>query len=385
MTLSQTWLACVLLSLLAWSGQAGAQQRVVKIDDFSPDYRATITTDMKDAKEVFFPGTIEVFDKHSGKRLIEVNSPELAFEVKAGKTAANVRQLPYGEQSVLIYDDFNFDGKKDLAIMDGQNSCYHGPSFQVYLATDHGFRASPDFTRLAQDYCGMFQSDPATRRIHVMTKDGCCSHLFEEYGVAAGLPVFLQSRDETLVQGTLFEYMAITETHGAGKQARTRKSIELDVPDQEPAKSGNGATVALLRFRLAKRSQREVMVIRDPEAKFVDYVLRDAKSGQVEFAYSLAVQGVLPDSERRAKQWADANNDPGNEVYRARLGCAAGSLDFNNAGTHYRVIDMPNRLGVEVTENGRTTFLPGDPATRKGSLKSLQQGKWENVAASTCN
>lgn len=50
-----------------------------------------------------------------------------------------------------MYEDFNFDGNKDFAIMDGQNSCYHGPSYRIYLAADKGFSFNEAFTRLARN------------------------------------------------------------------------------------------------------------------------------------------------------------------------------------------------------------------------------------------
>ena len=78
--------------------------------------------------------------KKNKKQLIKINSDELTFTLHKGKVLANVKELPYGKQSSILYEDFNFDGIKDFAIMDGQNSCYHGPSFQIYLATNKGFK-----------------------------------------------------------------------------------------------------------------------------------------------------------------------------------------------------------------------------------------------------
>ncbi|MFC6841120.1 hypothetical protein [Xanthomonas theicola] len=46
----------------------------------------------------------------------------LDTDAKRTRAKADVHALPYAEQSVLIYADFNFDGIKDLALMDGQNS-----------------------------------------------------------------------------------------------------------------------------------------------------------------------------------------------------------------------------------------------------------------------
>ncbi len=94
-----------------------------------------------------------VYERKTKKQLIKVASDELALTLHDGKALANIKSLPYSEQSLIIYEDFNFDGKNDFAISDGQNSCYHGPSFKIYLASPKGFLLSNEFTRLAQEYC----------------------------------------------------------------------------------------------------------------------------------------------------------------------------------------------------------------------------------------
>jgi len=48
----------------------------------------------------------------------------------------------FGTAALLIYEDFDFDGRRELAIMDGQNSCYHGPSFRIFLRRGRGFEES---------------------------------------------------------------------------------------------------------------------------------------------------------------------------------------------------------------------------------------------------
>ncbi|MCW1777480.1 hypothetical protein NB693_24540 [Pantoea ananatis] len=112
---------------------AASKRRSYELQDFSDRYRATL--EVEDNDGVFRPGIVRVFARGNATPLLEVASPELVVDTdaKGTKVKANVHELPYGEQSVLIYDDFNFDGIKDLAVMDGQNSCYHGPSYQVYL------------------------------------------------------------------------------------------------------------------------------------------------------------------------------------------------------------------------------------------------------------
>ncbi|NJM54280.1 MAG: hypothetical protein HC846_13400, partial [Blastocatellia bacterium] len=50
-----------------------------------------------------------------------------------GNAQANISML-YDNQSAVNIDDFNFDGMEDVAICDGANGSYGGPSYQVYLS-----------------------------------------------------------------------------------------------------------------------------------------------------------------------------------------------------------------------------------------------------------
>ncbi len=171
-------------------------QTTFVVDNFSKDYFGKLY--IADTTEVFSKGWVTIFDKKTKKQLIKINSDELTFTLHKGKVLANVKELPYGEQSSILYEDFNFDGIKDFAIMDGQNSCYHGPSFQIYLATNNGFEQNPEFTELAQDYCGMFDIEYKTKTIRTMTKSGCCWHQYSEYKVKNNSPYPIKIVEEGL-------------------------------------------------------------------------------------------------------------------------------------------------------------------------------------------
>lgn len=132
--------------------------RVIPISDLSPNFYGAVTLTGRE-DEVFKAGYIRVYNRKTRQKIVEIKSDELTLDVQDGKVKTNVKELSYGEQSLLIYEDFNFDGRKDLALMDGQNSCYHGPSFQIFLAQGETFKLNPALTRLAQDYCGMFEVD----------------------------------------------------------------------------------------------------------------------------------------------------------------------------------------------------------------------------------
>ncbi|WP_309609460.1 XAC2610-related protein [Flavobacterium sp.] len=109
-------------------------QITYKIEKFSKLVNATVTITDEWLDEVFKQGTIKVFYSKTKKKIIEIESPELTFDLNdKNNIKTNVKQLSYGEQSLLIYEDFNFDNHPDIAIMFGQESCYHGPSYSIYL------------------------------------------------------------------------------------------------------------------------------------------------------------------------------------------------------------------------------------------------------------
>lgn len=192
------------------------------VDDFSNYYYGKLF--ISDTTEVFSPGWVAIYNKKTQQQLIKVESEELTFTLHDGRVKANIRELPYGEQSQIIYEDFNFDGRNDFAIMDGQNSCYHGPSFQIYLTTDNGLKYSPEFTQLAQEYCGMFNIDPQEKRISTMTKSGCCWHQFSEFMVQNNKPVAIKIVEESYhPTGIMWDYVENNRING--KMVETHYSL----------------------------------------------------------------------------------------------------------------------------------------------------------------
>ncbi|WP_052250878.1 XAC2610-related protein [Xanthomonas sacchari] len=322
---------------------AASTHRRYDLQDFSDRYRATL--EIEDSGEVFRPGIVRVFARGNATPL----SPELVVDTdaKSGKVKANVHELPYGEQSVLIYDDFNFDGIKDLAVMDGQNSCYHGPSYQVYLGTADGFEASPGFTELAQSNCGLFQVDAKAREIHTMTKDGCCWHQYATYSVRDGAPLL----EREVVED------ARSEGPGLAQETVYRDRAGKRVADTHYLWYEQGGTTAgerriLLEFRLAPAGKRIVVFAN----------VGDGASGKPFYAAIGAQQRVdllYPDAEREAMDY-DADGH---------------LLSFTRGDTTYRIVGnaqgVPQRMEVEV--RGKTQPLTLQPGSVHGSLQAVAQ------------
>ena len=215
-------------------------QTTYKIEKFSKLIHATVTIPNESQNEVFKQGTIKVFDSKTKKKIIEIESPELTFDLnKNNKIRTNVHELPYGEQSLLIYEDFNFDNNPDLAIMFGQESCYHGPSYSIYLYNKGKFVYDDDFSALATENCGMFQVDAKLKQLHTMTKSGCCWHLFTTYKIVNNNPVEIETV-ETDHKQYPFVYTTTTTFGNKKPKAVTIQEIAFD---QMPVKE-------LFTFRL---------------------------------------------------------------------------------------------------------------------------------------
>lgn len=316
---------------------------VFTVRNFSKDYYGKVN--IEDTSQVFSPGWIAIYDQKTNKELIRVTSDELALTLHNGQPVANIKELPYGEQSLIIYEDMNFDGIKDLAIEDGQNSCYHGPSFQVYLGTNGGFKADDDFTQLAQEYCGMFEVHEKDKTLSTMTKSGCCWHQFSVYKVIGNKPVAIRISE---LDQTHFPFTIETlEVHEGKKVTKTTiRTLDKETGDIKP----------ILSFRLEKNN-KEVLLFSYENT--LHYCFSDEK-GRIEFAYP-------------------ADTEQENPVFKRTGSGGRNSLAFTNKDAQYELIETDNgATELVVTTGGKTYRFAGKTAGKTGSLNKLP-AKLENV------
>ncbi|WP_299779173.1 hypothetical protein [uncultured Formosa sp.] len=303
------------------------------ITSFSDNYIGKLHIDKGYQDDVFKRGTITIFDSKTNERLIEIESNAFTFNLDHdNQVKTNVLQLPYGEQSIIISQDFDFDGIDDLAIMDGQNSCYHGPSFQIYLQKNSGLVYSPDFTRLAQEYCGMFQVDYDTKTLHAMTKSGCCWHQYSEYKILNDKPVAFNILEESLnINGIFIDY---SETNRINNQMVKETYSILD-PDLE------FQTIFAFSFKNGKR-----MNLIHTTNNQLFYVFTD-RDNKVELYYS------------------------NNFIYNTN----AHTLTFTNKSAQYII----HSNGITVKTPKRTINMDADPTTKEGDLVHISSLKLENT------
>ena len=321
-------------------------QNIYQTNAFSDQYYGKVY--VENSEEVFSAGWIAIYEKGSDKELIRVESDELAVDyTEKGEVKTNVKELPYGEQSVIIYEDFNFDGIKDFAIQEGQNSCYHGPSYEIYLARNNGFVFSPSFTSLAQEYCGMFNVNYEDQTISTMTKSGCCWHQFCLFDIVNNNPRLIQSVVEDAFNP--YFYLTTIETWDEQKQRMNKK--EYRSMDEESLE-------VLFSFVIEKNNKKVILF----EAH-----------GSLMYAFT-------KDDQKVEYYYPNDRDESNRFVYNKRLGSE--TIEFSNASATYKIYNTPAKVGIEVTTNGKVYDMKGKVSSRYGKLSAISSKSLDNVKKS---
>jgi hypothetical protein len=176
--------------------------------------------------ELCGPLTVRFFSKNRRRSFQTLRL--LKTEVWDRVPKANVTRL-YDEQSAINVGDFNFDGKDDIAICDGDDGGYHMPSYRVYLysRSRKRFEYSRAFTRMNDGGLGMFRTERAKKRHFVFTKSSCCWHQTRGYDVFRGRPRKVYQLTEALRPGSPDIFEITTEKLIRGKWRMWVKRVEV--------------------------------------------------------------------------------------------------------------------------------------------------------------
>lgn len=328
---------------------------------FSDDYQAVIIKNGDTHK-------IHVYQTGQNQPIISQDSELSDYDLTLNdehKITVNISQIPYGEQSVLIFDDFNFDGNKDLALKTGNYSCYGGPSYNIYLAHGDGFVYSDEFSELAHNNCGMFGVDTDRKLIYTMSKSGCCYHEYSHYRVVDDVPILSYTRIDQVYLTDFNDFYYLNEKF-------------FDTTNQERDTYLLTNQSPLFAFNLVDTGKLAVIY----QSQYgIDYVLLDSNQltashpndlfeggyeyPRVEFSYQLAQAGILPTNTARQKHWQNSSD---NSIQPPAIP-NTDTLIFKNGDTTYTIKEK--NLGITVTQGNKRTFLAGVKDSQIGSLKAV--------------
>lgn len=130
--------------------------------------------------------------------------PNLFLELGENqKPTANLIEL-YGENnSGIVFDDFNFDGAEDLALRNGNEGAYGGPSYDIYLSskTNGKFIKNSPLSKLANENLGLFTVNKKEKTLETFNKSGCCFHETTRYKIVNNRPVKVYVLTEDAMNG----------------------------------------------------------------------------------------------------------------------------------------------------------------------------------------
>lgn len=330
------FLGLFVLPFLAYPALAQTYQ----IQDFSDDYYAIIKSTNDADSET--NSIVEIRDAKTKKILISQPADvDIDYELDnseahqlGDKISANIVSLPYGESSVLIYDDFNFDNKFDLAIKDGRYGCYGGPSYQVYLKQGRTFVHSEGFTELAQGNCGFFDIDEDAQTLHTMTKSGAAWHQYSDYKVINNKPVAVRIVEEEYNYKGLISILEKTRVNG--------KMVENQYQQLAMYEEGDDLSRYVYGFDLDNGKK---MILDSYDEDHLYYAFAD-KDGKIELYYD------------------------GQFIYDAKQK----TLSFTNKPVVYEISSQ----GIAVRNSNKTVLLKAKVGSVGGNLNNL--GRFENVS-----
>jgi uncharacterized protein len=171
--------------------------------------------------------TLRMLDKSSGvlevrrkgetqlRQSIPLDNVELRFG-DDGKPLVNSNAM-YEYGGIINAQDYNFDGKEDIAIQTGDAGPYGAPSYAIYLDTAKGFSFSSALTDLSQESLNSLEVEG--NLLATSGKSGCCIHYRNWYRVVNDKPV--EQRRVTLDSASDEKYdLTIEENWKDGKWVR---------------------------------------------------------------------------------------------------------------------------------------------------------------------
>jgi hypothetical protein len=162
-------------------------QNHFEMDEISKNYRVSIDIATCNEKECFGKTSLNFINKNTSEKLPTLISENFTFNIETD--SLNSKKINFEDAKIpLIFDDFNFDGHEDLALINGssRNADKYLYDIFIYDSIQKQFLLSEGLTDLVKDNSGMFTADAGRKRLVIHSKSGCCIHTTKEYEVIQG-------------------------------------------------------------------------------------------------------------------------------------------------------------------------------------------------------
>jgi hypothetical protein len=219
----------VLIALVLLLTPATFAQKTFDLTDASEYFDIKVKVEKCDDNYCEGKATFSFYKKGGSTPYQVINLPDTQIQLgDGGKPLTNVTML-YDNQSVIDIGDFNFDGMEDVAICDGANGSYGGPSYRIYLSSKAAkkFVYNAAFSALGK-HLGMFTVDKEKKTLETFDKDGCCWHIAERYSVIAGRPVKVWEEVEDAMIKDETKVKVTTKTLVGGKWKTSVKYVKRE-------------------------------------------------------------------------------------------------------------------------------------------------------------
>ncbi len=187
-------------------------QTTFEITDASKSYNVKLVVDGCDEGFCGKNGVFTITKKADDKLVQVIKMPDIEFLIEEAQLSDT--KLKYDTQSVIFFEDYNFDGTADIAVRENNLGGYGSPNYQIFLfnKAKDAFVLSKPLTEIAQDGMGMFEVDPKKKMLLVSTKSGCCWHQDLGYTVVNNVPkkVYEWTRDASFDNGTEGKKVKVT-------------------------------------------------------------------------------------------------------------------------------------------------------------------------------
>ena len=232
----------LVVTLFLLTGPVSFSQETLKLDRASREYDVVIQVQgcggeaqSNNANICNGPARISLYKKGIQSPFQVLNLPNIELYKDTATHNPTIDRKPrgiYAEEYSIVFDDFNFDGRQDLAICNGRNGGYGGPSYNIYLfnTQSNRFVENRGLTRLNQGvYLGLFFPDPKSKLLSTYSKSGCCYHEAEKYRVVNTRPLLVEKIIEDATGGGSFVRITTKKlVNGKWVTSVRRKKIEKE-------------------------------------------------------------------------------------------------------------------------------------------------------------